>query len=866
MGEEYKREKSLPLPALFLEFQTSKSGLSQAEASLRLNKFGKNQIAEPKKISRLALFVSQFNGTVQFILFAAALLSLVLGHTNDAIAIFFAILLSGSIGFVQELRSENAFEYLNRLTIQKVRLRRSGYESLVDSPHLVPGDVLVLEEGMRIPADIRIFESIEISVNESTLTGESVSVEKSAAPNSDNILYAGTILVSGRGEGVVISTGMNTSFGKIAALVSASEKDQTPLQKNLNEFGKKMGYLVVLLAFIFFVVGLFVLHRDLIDVLTTSVILAVAGVSEGLPTVIAITLALGMQDMAKRNALVKKMTAIEDLGLITCICTDKTGTLTLNTMSPKFAYCPGSQILDFSKIPPKPLSPFESLFNCAVLANSANLDVHGKAIGDPTEGGLLLAASLTGLDISKIRLENPKIHENKFDSHRKLMSVVCESETRSLYVKGAPEILLGRCSSFLGPLGITKMNEKSISEFHTVLSAFASKGMRVLAFASSELSLGSHLNTSLENNLIFLGFICLYDPPRPEVSHALSLCKTAGIDVFMVTGDSKDTAINIAKEVGFENVHSMSGHEFESLNPTARKTTLKTTRIFYRVSPAQKYLIVSEQKNNGQIVAVTGDGVNDAPALKKSDVGIVMGITGSDVAKDSAVMVLLDDNFVTIITAVEYGRKIYDNILNFIRFQITTTISLLSTVFVASVFGFPEPLLPIQMLFINLIMDGPPALALGMEPTNEDVMKNPPRDPKRPYIDSPFLSLLALNGFFICVGMLILLFFLIQAGYSPSLYLTMSFVTMVLFQLLHSLNCRSTKEPFYKNLLSNPMLCLSILGGFIFLLLFLYVPSLSIYMHTVPLSISDFAICLLCSLTILVFEEVRKRVGLFSKI
>lgn len=841
-------------------FNSSLDGLTNEEAKLRLEKYGSNEFTKAKRISKLELFLNQFKNTIQYILICAALLSFYLGETKDGIAILFAVLLSGTIGFIQESRSENALEFLEKLTIQNVRIKRKLSQQVIDSRSLVPGDLVVIEDGMKVPADIRLIESFSITANESTMTGESLPIEKSASKNSDNLLLGGTNIVSGSGLGVVVATGMKSEFGKIAEIVSKEEKGETPLQKNLNEFGRKLGYLVITMAAIFFIVGIFILNHNFVEVLTTSVILAVAGVSEGLPTVIAITLALGMQTMAKRNALVKRMTVIEDLGVITAICTDKTGTLTLNKMSPRFIYV-FDHLVDLdetytlSEDPNR--SQLERALECVVVANNATFDSKGTPIGDPTESGLLEAAVELDFNISHALSTNVRKHENPFDSSRKMMSVITSNNT--MFLKGALEFVLPKCTKILTNAGIKPFDGKLREKIISVSDQISSKGMRLIALAEKS----SSTDLKNETDLTFLGFVALYDPPRSEVKHAIDLCNNASILVYMITGDAKATAENIASEVGFSNISSSSGSSFESADESTRENLLKKTNVFYRVSPIQKYLIVSTLKSMGHIVAVTGDGVNDAPAIKKGDIGVSMGISGSDVTKEAAGMILLDDNFASIVKAIEYGRKIYDNIINFIRFQLTTTLALLSTVFLSSILGLLDPLKPIQMLFINIIMDGPPALAIGLEPSSEHVMQKKPRDPQKPYLDSRILGVISFNALFMTFAMLILLFFLQNQGISGLKYQTISFVTMVCFQLFNALNSRSFSESFYSRLLRNKVLVYSIVGSFAVLSLFVYVPTLSEFMKIEMIRPFEFLLCILYSSSILVVEEIRKRFKLF---
>jgi Ca2+-transporting ATPase len=706
---------------------------------------------------------------------------------------------------------------------------------------------------------MRLLVSIDIQVNESTLTGESLPIEKDNEVEKDNLLYTGTTVVSGRGEGIVIKTGMNTVFGKIAKLVSDENKEITPLQKSLDELGKTSGNLSIATAILFFIIGYFFLSKDLIKILTTAVILAVAGVPEGLPTIIAITLAIGMQTMAQKNAIVRRMSVIEDLGLITTICTDKTGTLTTNQMSPKYIYADGNAI-DITRVE-KRNDSIDQMFISAIIANAASMDEKGQSLGDPTEVGLLIAAAKFGLNVPQIRSEYEFIHENKFDSFRKMMSTVASNGKGKpkMYIKGALEQILTKSDKYYGQNGTQPMDEKKRAKIKQDGQKIAELGMRLIGLARKEIT----KDYTNEDNLEFLGFIALYDPPRPEVKGALELCNKAGIKVYMITGDAKETALNIATETGFGKINSMAGAEFEGLNEAEQKQTLSGVSIFYRVSPIQKHLIVSRLKQLGEIVAVTGDGVNDAPAMKKSDIGISMGKTGADITKEVSGLILLDDNFATIVTAIEYGRKIYENILNFVRFQFTTTTALLLTNFVALILGLPEPFKAIQMLFINVIMDGPPALAIGLEPANSKVMEKPPRGKDAKYITKNFISVVGFNGLAMTLLMIIFYIALEKYGVSNEKYLSMSFVTMVCFQLFNALNCRSFERNFYEGLSKNKLLIVSLGISFTALIATINVPFLESFMQTTTLTFVETSVCILYASLILIIEQARKKLGIF---
>ncbi|MFA4946627.1 MAG: cation-transporting P-type ATPase [Candidatus Micrarchaeia archaeon] len=854
----YADERALDTTSLLKKLGTSENGLSSREAIARLERDGENKFKKPKTRSVFVLAFRQFTSTVMLVLIAAAIVSAALGNLKDAIGIAFAVLLSASIGFIMEYRSDKTIEHLSKLTRNTVRVRRGGEEALIDSVELVSGDIIILEEGAHVPADLRLLTSVNAMANESALTGESLPVEKDASSRGDNLLFAGTLLASGAAEAVVLSTGMRTQVGSIANLVSQDTDEITPLQKNMNEVGKVMSAIVVSATILFFLYGWLILKGSLASVLTSSVVLAVAGVSEGLPTVIGLTLALGMLRMAKKNAIARRLSVVEDLGAVTAICTDKTGTLTMNTMRP-LAVSAGGKLVEFegSATNACVLAIHERALVSAVIANAATLGKNGEPIGDPTETGLLLAAAYAGLDVRKLK-KTEIVHRAPFDSTRKMMSVIARNDGAFvLHAKGAGEQLLERCSHVAD--GNREIQLTGVVREHVVngMKALASKGARVIGIASRPASSAEDI---VEDKLTFLGFVALYDPPRPEAKAALAACAHAGIRVFMITGDSKETAENIAKETGFPTVESMSGAEFEALTETEKTRALECKSIFYRVSPVHKHDIVSALKAAGHVIVVTGDGVNDAPAMKKADIGVCMGRTGSDVTKDVAGLILLDDNFATIVHAIEYGRALFVNILNFVRFQFTTTTALMGTVFAGVLAGFPTPFFAVQILFINVIMDGPPALSLGVEPASPGVMMRKPRNPKEPYLDRRFLSRIAYGAVVMIAAMLALMWWLKGAGIQFDKANTILFVVMVTMQLFHAFNCKSDSSSLSSNAFSNKWLVLAAAGSFAVLLASIYVSSIAAFMNTVPLSFEELALSIAFSSIILIADEARKAI------
>ncbi|MEM3609876.1 MAG: cation-transporting P-type ATPase [Candidatus Aenigmatarchaeota archaeon] len=876
MNIEYEESKK-SIEELFKKFNSSLNGLTKEYVELNRKKFGQNIIQEQKKESLLELFFNQFQNLAIYVLIVAALISFALGHIKDGIAISFAVLLSGIIGFIQEYKSEKAIEYLKKLSKTQVRTIREGSEKLVNNDELVVGDIVILDEGNKVPADIRIIQGKELYVNESTLTGESFPVEKSDKINSNNILYAGTLIQKGHCKGIIIAVGKDTLFGKIAKVVAEEKKDKTPLQKNLDELGTKIAYLIIFLLVIYLLYGLLIVKKDFFEILTLSIILAVAGISEGLPTVVAITLALGMQEIAKRKAIVKRMSTIEDLGCITCICTDKTGTLTMNSMEPKYIFV-NNNLYDINQFKKaiknielykervldnniEQSNGIELLLRTISIVNNSKINEYGEELGDPTEIGLLKVFRKTDLNENNILKHFKIIHENKFDSERKRMSViVSDSKTNKhiMYVKGASEIILSLCNSIRIDKKNYELNETKKQEILSQINKIESKGIRILSCAYKEIDPQKD-SVEDENGLIYIGFVALYDPPRKEAKYAVEMAYQAGIKIYMITGDSKGTAENIAKEVGLKFKKSMSGYEFSKLDEKKKKEILKDNFIFYRVNPIEKYEIVSTLKELGEIVAVTGDGINDAPAIKKSDVGIVMGKTGADVTKEVASIILLDENFKTIVVAIEHGRKIFENILNFIRFQFTTTTNLLSTMFLCEILRLPTPLTPIQILFINIIMDGPPALSLGVEPATDDIMKKQPRDPKKPYISNEMIITIFSSALFMTGITLLTLTMVNSMGiFDNKEYVTFSFVLLVCFQLFNAFNCRSFEDSAFKNLTKNKTLLISVFLTFLILLLLIYVQELNDFVNTTPISTEYLIIAILISSIILIFEEIRK--------
>ena len=857
-----------------------KYGLSTREANLRLGKYGPNEIAEVKRDPWYIKLLLQFRSLPMLMLMVAALVSFALGFTVDSekfidgFAITVAILLAGFFGFFQEYRAERALEALKKMVVQRSLVIRDGRDTEIESRLLVPGDVVVLDEGSRVPADIRIIEAANLAANQSMLTGESHASEKKAcalpedAVLSDrkNMLFSGTIIVRGHCSGVVVCTGMSTEFGKIVTFVTEPDEPESALDVNINKLSKGLGYLGIFLAALFFIFGI-LQGESTVDMLVVAITLAVAVIPEGLPTVLAITLALGVSQMAKKNAIVRKMNAVEALGSATVICTDKTGTITQNRMVAQ------KLILSHKTFSSQPFFSQSEVKSDAVLCraaeimvmcnNSLYVDSNGKRElkGDPTETALLSAVE-SCLDCEKeMRFSHPQIAEVPFDSGRKIMSSIRSfGKKRIAFVKGAPERVLPLCTKMMslkGESGITPAQRaKAISDTHSL----GDEGMRVLALAFREIGEKQEytaLNT--EESLTFVGLVAMEDPPRQEAKEAIALCKSAGVAVVMITGDSVSTAKAIASKVGllFPGQKVIDSPELEAMSERELEHALPYTGVFARVAPEQKHRIVQAFMRKGGIVAVTGDGVNDAPAIKAANIGIAMGVSGTDVSKEVADIVLVDDNFASIVSAIHYGRVIYNNIRSFVRYQLSTNIAAISLMFSAPALSLPIPLIPLQILWINIMVDGPPAIALGAEPSTNTEMQAPPRNPKAGLINRELAYSLIFNG--LLMGGISLAIFSFYLGFDATKATTAVFTLFVFLQLLNALNCRSAKHSVFQKFFANPWLLLAIGGSLLVHMAIVYYGPLQTVFQTVALSAFDMLILAWSALAIVLVEEIKKR-------
>ncbi|MEM2150938.1 MAG: calcium-translocating P-type ATPase, PMCA-type [Candidatus Bathyarchaeia archaeon] len=770
--------------------KTSRSGLSAEEARKRLLEYGPNKLISKGGVNPIKIFLNQFKDIFVLMLIAAVIISVAMAFAKpeppttedyaDALTIGAIVILNAVVGFVQEYRSEKAIEAMRRLTAPKATVIRDGHSVIIPAEEVVPGDILVLETGDRVAADARLIEVVELKTNEAVLTGESTPVEKHVGilpentPVSDrrNMVFMATHVIYGRGKAVVTSTGMRTEFGKIAELVQEMEEEETPLKAKLERFAKKLGVIVIVICVIVFALELIDIYvygaakaESLMDAFFTAVALAVSAVPEGLPAVVTVTLALGARELAKRNAIIRRLSSAETLGSVTVICSDKTGTLTKGEMTVRRIYVNGKiievtgvgyeakgEFLEGDKrVDVKSRPDLSLLLIGSALCTNAQYD--GKSVfGDLTEGALIVAAAKAGLwkeDLEKIY---PRIYEVPFTSERKKMTTVHKSNDGRLmvFMKGAPEVVLQHCTHILKNGKPERLSERDRKEILSVNERMASEALRVLGVAyrelnENEIDLGKEAQKVIESNLIFIGLLGMMDPPREEAKIANQVCQKAGIKTVMITGDHKLTAIAIAKEIGImqEGDLALTGEELDRMNDEEFEKIVENVKVYARVSPEHKLRIVRALKKKGHIVAMTGDGVNDAPALKQADIGIAMGITGTDVTKEAADMILADDNFATIVRAIEGGRTIYDNIRKFAFFLLRCNFDELFVIGTFALLGLELPLTPGMILWINLVTDGGPAIALSQDPPAEGVMSRPPRDPKEGILQGKVASILA---------------------------------------------------------------------------------------------------------------------------
>ncbi|EJT6500196.1 calcium-transporting P-type ATPase, PMR1-type [Clostridium perfringens] len=862
----YKKSKNEILQELDVD---EKNGLSSTEALRRLEKYGKNKLETKKKKTLFKQFLSQLKDVMIYILIIAAIISAFLGEISDALIILLVIIINAVIGVIQESKAEKALDALKELSTPKALVKRDGSLKEILSEDLVPGDIVIIDAGRYIPGDLRLIDTANLKIEESAFTGESVPSEKDASflPNKEipigdqnNMAFMSTLATYGRGVGVVVGTGMNTEIGKIAKMIEQEENDETPLQKKLSELGKILGFLAVGICILIFIISFFQ-GRDLLEMFLTSISLAVAAIPEGLPAIVAIVLALGVQRMVKKNAIIRKLPAVETLGSVSIICSDKTGTLTQNKMTVTTVYTNDSYIKESEFN----LNDNESklLVDCMVLCNDATYSEKSQT-GDPTEIALLESPFKLNILKEKLEKEFKRIDEIPFDSDRKLMTTVnlVDDKKARVFTKGALDSILSICNkiSINGKLlDFTKEYKAKVLENSNIMS---DKALRVLAFAYKDISKENIVLDSLEKDLVFIGMVGMIDPPRLEVKDSIKLCKSAGITPVMITGDHKNTAFAIANELGIaEDIsQAITGHEIDKFKEEEFNEKIINYRVFARVSPEHKVKIVKAFKSHGNIVSMTGDGVNDAPSLKAADIGVAMGITGTDVSKGASDMILTDDNFSTIVSAVEEGRKIYLNIKKSIVFLLSCNLGEILTLFTAILLNWNSPLQPIHILWVNLITDSFPALALGVDKTKEDVMNNPPRNPKESiFVKSDKIQLI-INGVLIG-GITLFAFKLGERLYADSLIhaQTMAFVVLSVSQLFLSLSLRSnTKSAFSLGIFSNKYLVYSILLGIFLQVIIISISFIANIFKVTPLLLYDWIVVILVSLIPFAINEILK--------
>ncbi|EOU2023025.1 calcium-transporting P-type ATPase, PMR1-type [Clostridium perfringens] len=862
----YKKSKNEILQELDVD---EKNGLSSTEALRRLEKYGKNKLETKKKKTLFKQFLSQLKDVMIYILIIAAIISAFLGEISDALIILLVIIINAVIGVIQESKAEKALDALKELSTPKALVKRDGSLKEILSEDIVPGDIVIIDAGRYIPGDLRLIDTANLKIEESAFTGESVPSEKDASflpdkeipiGDQNNMAFMSTLATYGRGVGVVVGTGMNTEIGKIAKMIEQEENDETPLQKKLSELGKILGFLAVGICILIFIISFFQ-GRDLLEMFLTSISLAVAAIPEGLPAIVAIVLALGVQRMVKKNAIIRKLPAVETLGSVSIICSDKTGTLTQNKMTVTTVYTNDSYIKESEFN----LNDNESklLVDCMVLCNDATYSEKSQT-GDPTEIALLESPFKLNILKEKLEKEFKRIDEIPFDSDRKLMTTVnlVDDKKARVFTKGALDSILSICNkiSVNGKLlDFSKEYKAKVLENSNIMS---DKALRVLAFAYKDISKENIVLDSLEKDLVFIGMVGMIDPPRLEVKDSIKLCKSAGITPVMITGDHKNTAFAIANELGIaEDIsQAITGHEIDKFKEEEFNEKIINYRVFARVSPEHKVKIVKAFKSHGNIVSMTGDGVNDAPSLKAADIGVAMGITGTDVSKGASDMILTDDNFSTIVSAVEEGRKIYLNIKKSIVFLLSCNLGEILTLFTAILLNWNSPLQPIHILWVNLITDSFPALALGVDKTKEDVMNNPPRNPKESiFIKSDKIQLI-INGVLIG-GITLFAFKLGERLYADSLIhaQTMAFVVLSVSQLFLSLSLRSnTKSAFSLGIFSNKYLVYSILLGIFLQVIIISISFIANIFKVTPLLLYDWIVVILVSLIPFAINEILK--------
>lgn len=870
--------------------ETGPNGISNEEAKRRLEIYGSNELREEKRVTPFEIFIGQFKSILVIILILSAIVSAYISMRRgeaytDTYVILAIVIINAILGFIQEYRAEKAVEALKKMVAPHVIALRDGHEGSIDSKDLVPGDVILLDAGSRIPADARLIEAVTLRVDEAALTGESTPVVKRpgtlkpevGVSDQNNMVFMGTNVTGGRAVAVITDTGMNTQFGKIAGMVQAVEMEDPPLRKKMEKMGRQLGIISVVLTVFVFLIGFLVHEADLETMFMMAVSMAVSAIPEGLPAVLTITLALGVSRMARQKSIVRKLASVETLGSTTVICSDKTGTLTRNEMTVNhISYNDGVVSVtgagynpkgDFKiggiPIEPKADNQLQLLLQIGALCNDAHLQESSEGwviLGDPTEGALVVAAAKAGIWQEELRKIYPRIGEVPFESARKRMSTVHMTPDggKVVYVKGAPEVILGR-SIKISEEGIVRtLNEGDRERVLSATREMAGEALRVLAMAYKEipLTVGEFEAEQIESDLTFVGLVGMIDPPRDEVPSAIRVCRRAGIRSVMVTGDHKLTAVAIAKEIGLlqgETANSvLTGEDLSEMTEDALDEVIEDVKVFARVSPEHKMRIAESLKRHGHIVAMTGDGVNDAPALKASDIGVAMGIKGTDVTKEASDMVLEDDNFATIVRAVEGGRHIFDNITKYLRLMLAANFDEFIEITVVTMLGLPLPFLPIHVLWVNLVTDGLPAVALSVDPKDPELMRYPPRDPNEGLL-TRFWRFIVFAAIIDFVSDFIPFMWVYSTTGDPVHARTVAFTSIVFFEFFLAYQSRSETHHIFalgwKGLTANKMLFISVTVSLILQFAIIYLPPLQKAFHVAPLTPLQLSICALGALT-----------------
>ncbi len=880
----------LPVEEAIRLLESSLQGLSPEEVQARLRRFGPNQIERRRGPSPLVLFLRQFESPLVYVLVAAGIVTALVAEYVDTIVILVVVIVNAIIGYVQESKAAAAMEALLKMTAPTATVLRGNAHAEVEVSHVVPGDIVLLTGGDKVPADLRLLEAHNLQVDESTLTGESLPVGKTIHPLKEanlppadqvNMAFASTPVTAGRGVGIVVATGVNTELGKISQQVTGVEAEETPLQTRLQSFSRLLGIVVLILVGVVFGLGVLIGY-GLLEMFLIAVTLAVSAIPEGLPATVTIILAIGTRRMAERNAIIRKLPAVETLGTADFICTDKTGTLTRNEMTVRVVHAAGQSyqvtgsgyepvgevVQDHRSVDIASSPALEMLLTVGALANDARLISHEgarKVLGDPTEGALLVAAEKAGFGLHRLREQHHRLAEIPFESEQQYMATLNRFGDRNfILVKGAPGRVLGMCSSRMLDSARAPLDaERELEEARHL----AEQGYRVLALAYKP-SQSKELDPSeATEGLVFVGLVGIIDPPRTEAAEAVEDARRAGVQVAMVTGDLKQTAATIARQLGIlhHGQRVLTGRELETLSDEELDQVVEQVAVYARAAPEHKLRVVNRLKARGHVVAVTGDGVNDAPALRAADIGVAMGITGTDVAKETADMVLADDNFATIFAAIEEGRIVFENIRKAIFFLLSTNAGEVLAVLAALLGGLPVPLIPVQILWMNLVTDSAPVIGLGFEPGEAEFLLRPPRNPKSEILSRVLeLRILLVSGLMAAstVGLFALE---LSSGVSLESARTVAFTTLVLFQIFNALNARSENQSIFSQLFVNPILLAGLLLGTLLQLVVIYVPGVQSVMQTTPLDPTQWGMVIGVSASVLVVVEleklIRRRLG-----